>query len=98
MISQERFHPRVPPTRTIPGNGLVEVGCVNRVRYSQLLQVADAVDLLGSELDGRQSRQQQRREYRDDGYDHQQLDESERAEPRPTAGLKELLVVHSRHA
>ena len=97
MIRQQRFHPRVPPTRAIPGNGLVVVGGVNRVRGGQLLQIADAGDALGLELGRRQSRQQQRREYRDDGNDHQQLDESERAQARPISlNPKQLPAVHCR--
>ena len=50
---------------------------------AELMQVRRALDHPGALLGLGQRRQQQRREYRDDGNDYQQLDQSE----RPSSGF-----------
>jgi hypothetical protein len=63
------------------------VPCVNRETDRQLTQVAEATGALSFLLGPGQGRQQQRRQDGDDGYDNEQLDQSEAAPGSMMTGI-----------
>ena len=60
---------------------LVIVAGIHHPCRDQLFFVADALGAVGLKFSARQRRQQNRREQCDDGYDNEQLDESETKPP-----------------
>ena len=78
MIGEQGFHPGMSSRNSKPGYHGAEIRRVDRISDGELLQVIHAGDSLRFQFRRRQRRQQQTCKDCNDGYNHQEFNQSER--------------------